>query len=174
MPPRCCHSHQTDREDAAERHRIRTGHYRSSACRSSSRLTARSVSWSGKDIFSRKAEKTGETDKCSTTELCSVSTAVGIEPTTSPLYGGVSLILTAALLFHAPISLLMCAVCVGRSGVPDLHTTKKSPGLHSARALRKDLVSQSLIAGTPSKRTDRLLTALGRFGRTMPGDACRP
>ena len=29
-------------------------------------------------------------------------------------------------------------------------------------------MSKSLIAGTPSKRTDRLLTAIGRFGPMWP------
>ena len=61
--------------------------------------------------FSR-AEKTGETVKRSTTELCSFSTAVGIEPTTSRFYGDESLILTAALLFPVPIQLLKCAAPV--------------------------------------------------------------
>ncbi len=64
-------------------------------------------------------------------------------------------------------------VCLSRRLSRSPHN-KKEPWAAQRQGSSKDLMSQSLIAGTPSKRTDRLLTAIGRFGRTMPGDACRP
>ena len=52
-------------------------------------------------------------------------------------------------------------------------TQTKEPWAVQRQGSSTDLTSQSLFAGTPSERTDGLLTAIGRLGRMLPDGECR-
>ena len=72
-----------------------------------------------------------------------------------------------------PIQLLMCAMCARRPGFSGTPHNKKEPWAAQRQGSSKDSMFRSLLAGTPSKRTDRLWPAIGRFGGNMRGDAYR-